>query len=178
MSRKRRRKLIKDDEVPEDMALQITSMADIFTIILVFLLKSFSTGLATLQPTQGMHLPSVTTSNQEAMKEAVKIEILPNAILVDQKAAVTMTNFRAPGSVTAEEEQAANEDITLNPLYKPVFQALTHEKGKATTEADRKDTNLMVLADERTPYATLRTVMASAANAGFVDLQLVVLGAD
>ena len=27
-----------------DMALQITSMADIFTIILVFLLKSFATG--------------------------------------------------------------------------------------------------------------------------------------
>jgi len=37
------------------------------------------------------------------------------------------------------------------------------------------ESNLLVMADERTPYATLEKVLASAAQAGFVDLQLVVI---
>ena len=41
----------------EEMSLQITSMADIFVIILVFLLKSYATSSVNVNPMAGMSLP-------------------------------------------------------------------------------------------------------------------------
>jgi hypothetical protein len=55
------------------MALQITSMADIFTILLVFLLKSYSTGALDIAPSKGMKLPEVQLATGSV--EALKVEV-------------------------------------------------------------------------------------------------------
>lgn len=145
------------------MALQITSMADIFTIILVFLLKSFSTGIANISPAQGMMLPSVTAKSEALIKEASKLEILPDGVLIDQKPVMKLRNFA----------HALGEDAEY---AEPVYQALQQERAKSRQPAS--ESNLIVLADERTPYSTLKLITASAARAGYVDLQLIVVGAD
>lgn len=166
-------KYLESEEQNTDMSLQITSMADIFVIILVFLLKSFSTGLATLSPNQGMQLPNVTTSVQSQIKDATKIEILSNAILVDQKKVADIDNFEIKELKQALQD--STQPVENGAIFKPVLDALLVEKQK-DEKAGKVETNLLVMADERTPYATLKAIMASAASAGYTDLQLVVMG--
>src|SRR5262249_7431551 len=80
----------------EDMALQITSMADIFTIILVFLLQRYSIGLTTIAPSKDTVLPEAKANDE--MKETLKLEIASDSILVDAKPAVQLTNFNFNGT--------------------------------------------------------------------------------
>lgn len=151
-------KFAAEGEQSEEMSLQITSMADIFTIILVFLLKSYSTSLVTVAPSQDVLLPEAQAEPHEAkVPDALKIEILRDTVLVDQKPTVKLKNF-----VLAE-----------SPPVDLVYQSLLGQRKKMI--GNMTDSHLLVLADRRTPYATIKQVMASAANAGFVDLQLAVV---
>ncbi len=167
---KRRKKFITEDEPSQDMALQITSMADIFTIILVFLLKSFSTGIANISPSKGMVLPAVTTVSPDQMKESLKLEILPDGILIDQKPILKLSQF----SVLRGPASAVDGETPESPVIEPLVQSLSREREK--TKGNPEASKLLVLAHEKTPYSTLKAVMASAASAGYADLQLVVLG--
>jgi hypothetical protein len=53
----RRKSFLKRRAPHEEMSLQITSMADIFMILLVFLLKSLSSGTIQIAPSKGLQLP-------------------------------------------------------------------------------------------------------------------------
>jgi biopolymer transport protein ExbD len=163
-------KFFAQEDVNEEMSLQITSMADIFTIILIFLLKSFATGLTTITPSQGMVLPALTVPTQAQMKEALKVELLPEAVLIDQKPVATMHNFQLPA------ETVDNLGPTPATISKPLMEALSREKAKYA--AGHNDTSLIVMAHEKVPYATIKTVINTAAVVGYVDLQLVAISGD
>ncbi|HLD98639.1 MAG TPA: biopolymer transporter ExbD [Bdellovibrionota bacterium] len=165
------KRFLSSDDQKEEMALQITSMADIFTIILIFLLKTFATGITTITPSQGMVLPQVVRMNQSQMKEAVKIEILPETILLDTKPVLRVHNFEI-----APEQLAESKTALVNPVSFTIIEALV--KVRTTAAAGHSTTHVVVLAHEDAPYSTVRTVMNSAASAGYGDLQLVVVGSD
>jgi biopolymer transport protein ExbD len=155
-----KKSFLKKKQLPQEMALQITSMADIFTIILVFLLKSYSTSVSNVSPTEKTRLP--VAQSEVSVKDALKLEISSNSILIDQKPIVKLNNFEfSPGEVPDHGK--------FGPLYRVLF-----EQRKKLPNANA-DSNLLVLADEKTPYQTLQKVLASAGSAGFVDLQLVVI---
>ena len=155
---------LKKKKLSEDMTLQITSMADIFMILLVFLLKSYSTTLTTVSPSRDTKLP-VAASSGEMMKDTLKLEVASDGILVDQKPVVRLKNFEfAPSEI----QPSGNSEALFKVLY---------AERKRLPEPNQ-DSNLLILADENTPYSTIRPILASAASAGFVDLQLVVVQKD
>ena len=153
----------KKNENNEEMALQITSMADIFTIILVFLLKSYSTGISNLAPTGDMTLPE--SKAEASFKDTLRIEINRDAITVDQTAVTVLKNF-----------SAGIEDLEAGGKSASVYKALMQERTRKSMTGS--ESSLLVMADQKTPFATLKSVVNSAASAGFVDLQLVVVQAD
>jgi biopolymer transport protein ExbD len=143
----------------QELALQITSMADIFTILLVFLLKSFSTGATTLAPNENMTLPEALKS--APIIDTVKLEISRGTIILDDKRIATLSQF-----------QFDPADLEANGLPKSLGEAFTRQRGRDTLE---KYPKILVLADQGTPYGTLRRVLASAASSGFEDFKLVVV---
>jgi biopolymer transport protein ExbD len=162
MGRKRRSFMKKRKGGPTDVSLQITSMADIFMILLVFLLKNYSASMTNLAPTAQLSLPEVVATSKSTPKESLKIEISQDAILVDQKPAVALQNFEFPAS----EIQ--------NPTGSETISRLMKEQRELKPEPNR-ESSVVVMADQRAPYATIKRVIASAAGAGFIDLQLVVV---
>ncbi len=171
------KKFLKKRRYNEDMALQITSMADIFIIILVFLLKSYSTGLSNISPGKDMLLPEAQAKDE--MKEAVKIEISASAINIDDKPVVVLNNY-----------EFSRQDRDSMRGSKSLYEALMRERSKvvkmgessqAKKSAEEKnkkednDSTLLVMADRDTPFSTIKTVLTSAANTGYVDLKLVVV---
>ncbi|MBK7963304.1 MAG: biopolymer transporter ExbD [Bdellovibrionales bacterium] len=160
--KKKRRK-----QVSGDLPLQITSMADIFMILLVFLLKNYATSMTNISATTKITLPEVKVSGNEAPKESLKIEIGKDTILVDQKPVYRLDNFEIPKGPDGNPP-AALESVTV---------ALNEYK-KNSLDRGKNDSFLAVLADENVPYATIQKLVATAAGSGFVDLQLIVVNAE
>lgn len=142
------------------MSLQITSMADIFMILLVFLLKNYSASLTNISPSARMNLPE--GKGDATIKETLKIEISPDIIIIDQKPAIKLSQFEfAPAD--------QSEDGTSPTIAKIL-------KDQRTMKPDPNvDPTMIVMADEKTPYSTIKRVVATAAGQGFVDLQLIVV---
>ncbi len=146
-----------------EMALQITSMADIFMILLVFLLKNYSTSLTNISPDAATKLPQASV--QGNLRESLKVEISNEAILVDSSRVVGLKNFKLPGGESDGEGSV--------PLLQAVFE---RERAKGIN-TERQNT-LLLMADQKAPYATIKRVVASAAGAGYLTLQLVVVRED
>lgn len=150
-----------------DVALQITSMADIFTIILVFLLKSFAGGTLTVAPSEGLKLPVAVT--EKSSPPAPTIEISEKAIQVENTFVSPLTGFRFP----AGELQSNGIPTALDGVLDK-----TRKRQELIAKANSDvalDSKIMILADQRTPYGTIRSVVSTAALHGFTDFKLVVV---
>ena len=163
-----RRRFSKKQRPKEDMSLQITSMADIFTIILVFMLKTLSVGITGITP-HNVTLPEVRTGSEAV--ESLKLEVGNNAILVDGKAVTHLSQFHFDETDLESDRTSRSLNAALIREMKAQT-ATTNERTPAS--ASRKET-LLVLADEKAPYSLLKSVMASATRAGFSDFRLVVV---
>ena len=151
----------------EEIALQITSMADIFTILLVFLLKSYSAGVVGVSPDKDTKLPVARGGDQAV--EALKVEVSGGSLLLEGKPIAKLNQY-----------EFARNDIREGGTSHALTEALRAERKRqlyiAQENPDVKpDARIMILADQNTPYDTLKTVLASAAVHGYTDFKLVVV---
>ena len=149
------------------MPLNITAMADVFTVLLVFLLKSFSTGAVNLTPSAGLKLPEAQAA--EAKYEALKVEVTKDAILVEESPVVQLKDFRFRSG-----------DIRGNLTSKSLSNALKKERKRQLVIAKHNkdvkvDAKVMIVADQRAPYQTIKSVLASAAVNGYTDFKMAVV---
>lgn len=143
----------------EQMALQITSMADIFVIILVFLLKSYSVEGLPYEPSVPV-TPPVAKGRVEKT-EALKVEIAKNAVALGGKSVAAIDAFKF-----------GKKDLDAEGASATLRRALAQARPAAL--AGPKGTKLIVVADEGAPYETIKAVLASAASEGYLDIQLAV----
>lgn len=139
------------------MALQITSMADIFVIILVFLLKSYSVEGLPYEATVPL-TPPVAKGRIEKT-DSLKVEISSRVVALGGKPVSSMKDFR----FTSTDMDSDGASQTLRKALARI---------RPSTVAGAKGPRLIVLADEGAPYETIKAVLASAASEGFLDIQL------
>ncbi len=159
-----RRRFIPEIKKNQSFGLNITSMTDMFTILLVFLLQSFAAGEITIDPIQGVRLPSSTTEKNPI--DGARISISPTELKFDQLKVADVQN----NSISA-----AAIDPNDSNFIKPLFDEL--QKFNKTNEKLAKTGKVLFQADRDTPYATLRKVMYTASMAGFPNLKLVTTAA-
>ncbi len=151
-------------EHQEEAELQITSLADILIIVLVFLLKSYSAGLeavADVSLPEGLNLPVSQVGGQD--KDGLRIEILQSGIQVQGEPAAGLEAFRFP-------EADLNSDLTDNGTSINLTKYLTERRSHYP-----EGTKVWIVGDRRAPYATIQTVLASASISGFQDFRLAVV---
>ena len=159
-----RRRFIPEIKKNQSFGLNITSMTDMFTILLVFLLQSFAAGEITIDPIQGVRLPSSTTEKNPI--DGARISISPTELKFDQLKVADVQN----NSISA-----AAIDPNDSNFIKPLIDEL--QKFNKTNEKLAKTGKVLFQADRDTPYATLRKVMYTASMAGFPNLKLVTTAA-
>ena len=152
-----RKSYLKRAQKSQDMSLQITSMADIFTIILIFLLKSYSVGMFETSLPKGMELPqaSVMGADVKGIETALKIEVSQDEISMNGKRIARISNYSFPGSDVGSEGFSRSMLASLQ-------------------EATEPNAKVLVVADQRAPYETIKTVLASAATRGYTNVKLAV----
>lgn len=146
----------------QSFTLNITSMTDMFTILLVFLLQSYAAGEVQIDPVEGLRLPSSNTEKNPV--EGIKLSISPTELKFDQMVVAKVQNNQI--------EQAAIDPHDSN-FIKPLFDEL--KKINETNEKMAKTGKVLLQADKELPFATLRKVMYTASMAGFPNLKLITM---
>ena len=142
-------------------------MADIFTIILVFLLKSFAVGSMNVTPAQGLLLPEAQAA--QANFEALKVEISETAVLIEGKPVAMLEGFRFKAA-------ELSKNGTAPALSKTFKRERERQVLIAKSNSDVKvDPKVVIIADQRAPYSTVKSVLASAAVYGYTDFKLAVV---
>jgi biopolymer transport protein ExbD len=152
----------KKKRAKEDIDLNITAMASVFTVILVFLLKSFSVDPTPLQATADIRLPQLAETAQ--VREAFKLEVSRDSILFDDRKLLELSDFKVVGEGTGQSQ----------------FQELSariQQQVRLKTEGGEK-AQVALFADEEAPQSLVEEVMSSAAQAGLTEIQLVVVKDD
>lgn len=143
--------------------LQLTSMIDMFTIILVFLLKSYAASSIDITPSKNMNLPMSTSV--EAPVEALKMMVTVDAIFVDDKEVMKI-----------DSRLLASKEEVLKPLYDALNAQAAKTKNIASkNESVSFDGKIIMQADQTLQYAFLKKVMYSAALAGYSDFKFAVV---
>lgn len=147
--------------------LNITSMCDMFTLLLVFLLQSYSTAEVTLDVEKDLRLP--TSSSMTDLTQSVKLSLSKTTLKYDNKDLATLTNMKFNDS-----------DIDPNDtnFIKPLFAELDKLAKAPDAPQFVKDGKLLFQADRDLPYAMLRKVMYTASMAGFPQLKLVIMSGE
>ena len=128
--------------------LNITSMIDMFTLMVVFLLQNFSAQGQLVTPAQGLRLPK--SSVEKLAKEAVVIGPDAYQALLGQK------------------------DFMIGPLYKSLSKYADEAKKSAEMFKSEFSGKISIQGDVEIPYNVLTRVMYTCGQSGYPNMNLVV----
>jgi len=146
--------------------LNITSMTDMFTILLVFLLQTYSTSDVEIIPEKDMRLPASSSSTNPV--ESIKLVVSKELVKIDKTKIAEMKN-----SDFEAKDIDPNDTNFILPLFNELDKIAKDEKLKDNPAV--KEGRILLQADSALPYSVLRKVMYTASMAGFPQLKLVTL---
>ncbi len=144
------------------VSLKLTSMIDMFTILLVFLLKSFSAEGQIVTVSSDLRLPESTATKLPV--PASTIAITNEWLLVDGKQVTALATINSAGQLLIPE--LANELKKLRMVSETVGTMSTDMgfTGKISIQGDRD-----------IPYIILKKVMYTCGQFGYNDILLTVM---
>ncbi|MEW6682393.1 MAG: biopolymer transporter ExbD [Nitrospirota bacterium] len=145
----------------EPPRLNLTAMVDVFTVLLVFLLKSYSAEGTLTAAAQNLELPASTSSLTP--QPTITITISEDTLFVDDERVGALVELTAGDA----------------PYIPELGQALKARVDKARLIAGSNPSHsfqgrVTILGDKNTPFATLERVMYTASLSEFGDIALAV----
>lgn len=155
--------------------LNLVAMMDMMTIILVFLLKSYSGSTLTVDSTKNFQFPKST--NQETPVDATKLTVSnydsgEGQIIVNAEVVATLD----AKAVLSMKRKARNRDYMIPELFKALKKQAAMVKAETKIRDEKATTyegNILVIADKELPYWLLTAVLFTSAEAGFDKYNLV-----
>lgn len=134
---------------------QLTSLIDVMTILLVFLIKSFSVEGNIITPTQDLELPLSTSTLQP--RPRCTIALTRRKILGDGKVITTLDRVAASDSL----------------LIAPLFSWMRMQRSRTTDSVQAP--SVMIQCDREVQFSYVKKVMYTCSKAGFVNYSVLVL---
>jgi|FLYM01.1.fsa_nt_gi biopolymer transport protein ExbD len=157
-----------DRRAPSAFKIQITSMVDMFVILLVFLLKSYSTSPVNITPKEGLNIPE-SSSNMDPI-DVVKLIVSKDGVFVEDQKVIELKDGKIDLS-----ELDSNDAQFIRKLYQALDQHA--EKAKAISAVNEEfvfDGQILLQADRDLNYDVLKRVMYTSMMAGYADVKLAV----
>lgn len=148
--------------------IDITSLLDILTILLVFLLQSYNSSGVTINVPKGIDLPR--SASESLNNFGVNIQVSKTNIWVDDKEVLT--------SESATEGEVFDEGgRRIVPLYNELvkIKETIKQTEKLSPQAAKFSGIANLVVDKSLKYSYLKRVMYTAASAGFKEFKFVVL---
>lgn len=165
--------LKKRKKLPSNFKIQITSMVDMFVILLVFLIKSYSTSPVQINPSNDIRLPASITSTGPV--DVLKLMVSKKGIFVEDK---KILDFETPG-VLAKKDVDPSDQKFITQLFKALDeQAKKTQAISAKNETVKFEGKILMQADRDLEYSLLEKVMHTSSIAGYSEVKLAVLSAE
>lgn len=148
--------------------LNITSMTDMFTILLVFLLQSYATSEVQITPEQGMRLPSSSTDSNPV--KSLQLSLSDKELKLEGKTIATLNN-----ADFSKADIDGNDSNFILPLFNELRRISKENESKVEGQGKAKDVSeglVLIQADQSLPYQMLRKVMYTSSMAGFPKMKL------
>lgn len=153
----------------ESLSLNLTPMLDIFSILVTFLLMSYSTDPTNHDVDQNLELPdSVTLVN---MDEVPSIVVNRNEILVNNKKVVSLQNGKIPPT---EIQQGAAYPVYQELVEIAKVNKLAAEQLRGDEVKKAKPGEITIEMDKKHDFELLRRIMLAGQQAEFVTFKLLV----
>jgi biopolymer transport protein ExbD len=167
-SRARRRSRAQAEEIRE---LNIVAMMDIMTIILVFLLKSYSASSLAVNLSDQLRVPQSTTQVQP--QDNINVTVSLREVTVNDRSAVSAAN----GVIAAEAKAGGSPDsFYVGAIFDALKREVDKQKYIAKYNASRPFTGrINLIADRRVPYRTIMDVLYTAGQAELGEYKLMVM---
>ncbi|MBZ5708776.1 biopolymer transporter ExbD [Nannocystis pusilla] len=152
---------------PEEKGeLGMTSLMDIVSILVVYLLKSYASDPIVINPTAGQKIPM--SSADAPVQDGVPIFVTTRGITFDNKKIVTMT---PDGDIDPSQVQ--------NHLIGPLYDQLAEEVDKAKQLAERTNkpwnARVILVGDQDLKFSVLVDVMYTTGRAEFAEYSFCVI---
>jgi biopolymer transport protein ExbD len=134
---------------------QLTSLIDVMTFLLVFLIKSFSVQGDVITPSTNLELPM--SISHKPPKPAASIEITKTDVLADGKVISALTEIDKADSM----------------IMPGVFKWMTYRRSHVSDTASMRE--VLIQADREIEYSVLKRVMYSCNKAGFMDFTILAI---
>lgn len=143
--------------------LNITSMVDMFTLMVVFLLKNFSAQGQLVTPAKDLKLP--VSSIEKSAAEALSVKVSKHNIMVENEVVVDGADF---------EKILTQEDFKIDPLFAALKKH--SEEGRKSSKVFHTEYSgkISIQGDCEIPYRILTRIMYTCGQAGFPVMNLIV----
>jgi biopolymer transport protein ExbD len=139
----------------------MTSLMDILTVLLLFLLKSFVVDAETVTPAPGVDLPHSTS--EESPQESLDIAILENGILLG-------------GELVCTAEELERGDLYIESLGRGLDAMRQRSEHIASLKKqETRQTRVTVQGDRELEFQLLERVMYTLSESGYPNISLAVI---
>jgi biopolymer transport protein ExbD len=145
-------------------ALMLTSMMDMFTIILIFLLCSFSETPETLKLDHNLQLPK--SSSESTYSKAIKVILSKKELRLNDEVLATVSGDTIRGLSDVKDPKTSLFFQRLHSAYQSI-----PEKGIGRDHPK----HLLLLCDKAHSFKTINSVIKTAGMAGYPNFQFAVL---
>lgn len=156
---------MKRDNKKAAFILQLTAMVDMFTIIIVFLLKSYSTSAVNITPNEDLKMPQSTSVKDPV--EGLKLIVSLEGIFIEDKKVLDLEN----GNIKSASLDS-NDTEFIPELFKELDKHADKSKKIEEINSEFKFKGEVVMqADSRLDYGLLKKVMYTSSMAGFSSMK-------
>jgi biopolymer transport protein ExbD len=145
--------------------LMLTSMMDMFTIILIFLLFSFSANPEHMKLDKDLELPHSTA--EQGYQKTIKIVLSQKELRLNDEVMAEVQNDQIVG--------LAPEDLKSSTLYQRLKAKRAEQTLAAKPGETREAPNILFLCDKSHSFRTINEVIKTAGMAGYPNFQFAVL---
>jgi biopolymer transport protein ExbD len=151
----------------EVIDIDITSLLDILVILLVFLLRSYNSGL-TMNVPQGINLPK--SVSQSINTVGINIQVSESKIWVDDKEVLDTTEL--------PERLYDQDGRRIIPLYNELVNKKKEIElvSKSSPQAAKFSGVVNLIIDKSLKYSYVKKLLFTSASAGYKKYKFVVLG--
>lgn len=151
--------------------LNITAMMDMMTILLVFLLKSYSASSLNINLSDTLKVPTSTTQVQP--QDNISVTISLGEVAVNDRKAVGAENGVIPAGY---KEEGKADGFYIGAIYDALKKEVDKQKYIAQYNVKAPFTGRVnIIADKRVPYRTLMEVLYTAGQAELGEYKFMVL---
>ncbi|NJM09398.1 MAG: hypothetical protein HC883_00410 [Bdellovibrionaceae bacterium] len=143
-------------------------MVDMFVILLVFLLKTYSTSPVNITPKEGLKIPESNATVDPV--DVVKLIVAQDGVFVEDKKVMDLDKGRVPANLSDR-----NDPSFLRALFEALDErAKLAQSISKVNDSFEFDGKVLMQADRDLPYELLQKIMYTSMMAGYADVKLAV----